>query len=99
MRRRGLRATRAESLRSVCGRTTVLPTTPPAARAARVETGDRIGILPRSIRLAVSDEDQHRRREATEARGDEAWPPTGRTRRVTPALQAYGQLDPTTVGK
>ncbi|MFN4089291.1 MAG: dihydroxy-acid dehydratase [Alphaproteobacteria bacterium] len=59
-----------------------------------VETGDviEIDIPSRTINLAVSDAELDRRRDAMEARGDAAWQPAPRNRRVTPALQAYGAL-------
>lgn len=59
-----------------------------------VEDGDRIEInIPaRTIRLAVAEEELERRRVAMEARGDDAWQPSGRNRRVSPALQAYAAL-------
>ena len=59
-----------------------------------VETGDRIEIdIPnRTIRLAVSDDDLARRRAAMEAKGDKAWKPANRTRKVSAALQAYAAL-------
>jgi len=59
-----------------------------------VEEGDRIEIdIPnRSIRLAVSDEELARRRAAMDARGDKAWRPADRKRKVSPALRAYAML-------
>jgi dihydroxy-acid dehydratase len=59
-----------------------------------VEDGDRIEIdIPgRTIRLAVSEAELERRRVAMEARGDAAWQPLERNRRVSPALQAYAAL-------
>ena len=58
---------------------------------ALVEDGDRVEIdIPaRSIRLAVPDAVLAERRAAMEARGDRAWRPQARERRVSSALQAY----------
>ncbi|WP_322014170.1 dihydroxy-acid dehydratase [Paraburkholderia sp. J12] len=59
-----------------------------------VEDGDpvEINIPERRIHLAVSDEELARRREAMEARGEKAWTPENRKRRVSQALQAYAAL-------
>jgi dihydroxy-acid dehydratase len=59
-----------------------------------VETGDRIEIdIPRrTIRLAVGAVELEQRRLAMEDRGDLAWKPAKRTRRVSTALQAYAAL-------
>ncbi|WP_448205990.1 dihydroxy-acid dehydratase [Azospirillum sp. sgz302134] len=59
-----------------------------------VEEGDRIEIdIPnRSIRLAVSDEELQRRRDAMNAKGAAAWKPASRNRVVSPALRAYAAL-------
>ena len=59
-----------------------------------VRTGDTISIdIPaRSITLDVSDEELAARREAEEARGDDAWTPTDRDRVVSTSLQAYAAL-------
>ncbi|MGJ5008953.1 dihydroxy-acid dehydratase [Bradyrhizobium oligotrophicum] len=56
-----------------------------------VQDGDRIEIdIPnRTIHLAVSDEELARRRAAMEARGDQAWKPAKRARKVSTALKAY----------
>ncbi|EJW09813.1 Dihydroxy-acid dehydratase [Rhodovulum sp. PH10] len=56
-----------------------------------VENGDTIEIdIPsRSIRLAISDEELSRRRDAMIAKGDKAWQPENRNRKVSKALQAY----------
>ncbi|MDC7787562.1 dihydroxy-acid dehydratase [Rhodoplanes sp. TEM] len=56
-----------------------------------VEDGDAIEIdIPnRKIHLAVSDEELARRRAAMEAKGDKAWQPATRDRKVSAALQAY----------
>ena len=61
---------------------------------ALVQEGDRIDIdIPgRSIRLAVSDDELTRRREAMNAQGPAGWKPTGRNRNVSPALRAYAAL-------
>ena len=61
---------------------------------ALVQEGDRIefDIAARSIRLAVSKDDLARRRAAMEARGDQAWKPQARARKVSAALQAYAAL-------
>jgi dihydroxy-acid dehydratase len=59
-----------------------------------VEDGDRIEIdIPaRSIRLAVPAAELDARRARMGARGDAAWRPAARERRVSPALQAYAAL-------
>jgi dihydroxy-acid dehydratase len=61
---------------------------------ALVENGDRIVIdIPnRAISLAVPDADLERRRAAMAARGDKAWQPAQRDRKVSTALQAYAAL-------
>ncbi|WP_207461157.1 dihydroxy-acid dehydratase [Azospirillum sp. SYSU D00513] len=59
-----------------------------------VEEGDPIEIdIPnRSIRLAVSDEELQRRRDAMNAKGAAAWKPAARTRYVSSALRAYAAM-------
>jgi dihydroxy-acid dehydratase len=59
-----------------------------------VEQGDRIEIdIPaRSIRLLVDETVLARRREAMVARGDRAWKPGKRNRKVSTALKAYAAL-------
>ncbi|WP_024512648.1 dihydroxy-acid dehydratase [Bradyrhizobium sp. ARR65] len=59
-----------------------------------VQDGDRIEIdIPaRSIHLAVDEAELVQRRVAMEARGDKAWKPAKRTRRVSTALKAYAAL-------
>jgi dihydroxy-acid dehydratase len=59
-----------------------------------VEEGDAIEIdIPnRAIRVAVSDEELARRRQAMEAKGAQAWTPVGRDRAVSPALRAYAAM-------
>jgi dihydroxy-acid dehydratase len=59
-----------------------------------VEQGDSIEIdIPnRRIHLAVSPEELQRRREAMQARGQEAWKPVGRNRPVSAALRAYAAM-------
>jgi dihydroxy-acid dehydratase len=61
---------------------------------ALVRDGDRIAIdIPnRSISLDVSDQELARRRDAMKARGEGAWKPVNRNRRVSTALQAYAAL-------
>ena len=56
-----------------------------------VENGDRIEIdIPnRTIQLAVSDPVLAERRAAMEAKGDQAWKPGMRERKVSAALRAY----------
>ena len=58
---------------------------------ALVENGDviEIDIPARGIRLAVADEVLASRRSA---KGEGAWTPAHRQRRVSPALQAYAAL-------
>jgi dihydroxy-acid dehydratase len=59
-----------------------------------VEEGDRIEIdIPsRSIRLAVPDDVLSQRRAAMEAKGDKAWKPVARQRKVSMALRAYAAM-------
>jgi dihydroxy-acid dehydratase len=59
-----------------------------------VEDGDEIAIdIPgRSIRLCLDDGAIATRREAMEARGNEAWKPGPRQRKVSVALKAYALL-------
>lgn len=59
-----------------------------------IQPGDRIEIdIPkRSIRLDITDAELARRRKEMEARGDAAWKPAARERRVSRALQAYAAL-------
>jgi dihydroxy-acid dehydratase len=59
-----------------------------------VEEGDRIEIdIPnRSIRVALSDEALAERRKKMDAKGDDAWHPGPRPRKVTAALEAYAAL-------
>jgi dihydroxy-acid dehydratase len=61
---------------------------------ALVEDGDRIEIdIPaRSIRLMVGDAVIQRRRDALTAKFGQAWRPTNRDRKVSPALQAYAAM-------
>jgi len=56
-----------------------------------VEEGDTIvfDIPNRTVHLDVSDAELEKRRAAMEAKGDKAWKPAPRTRRVTMALKAY----------
>ncbi|NPV19788.1 dihydroxy-acid dehydratase [Bradyrhizobium aeschynomenes] len=56
-----------------------------------VQDGDRIEIdIPnRTIHLAVSDAELAQRRAAMEAKGDRAWKPRTRARKVSTALKAY----------
>ncbi|MEO5336709.1 MAG: dihydroxy-acid dehydratase [Magnetospirillum sp. WYHS-4] len=59
-----------------------------------VEAGDviEIDIPARSIRLAVPDAEIERRRAAMEAKGNKAWKPAARDRKVSPALKAYAAM-------
>jgi dihydroxy-acid dehydratase len=61
---------------------------------ALVEEGDRIEIdIPqRRLHLAVSDEQLAARRKAMDAKGDDAYRPKSRNRKVSAALQAYASL-------
>jgi dihydroxy-acid dehydratase len=61
---------------------------------ALVEDGDvlDIDIPKRLIRLAISDADLAKRREAMNARGASAWRPGKRQRQVSRALLAYAAL-------
>ena len=59
-----------------------------------VEPGDiiEIDIPNRVIRVDLSDAELAERREAMEARGDQAWKPVQRERQVSLALQAYAAM-------
>lgn len=60
-----------------------------------VEAGDiiEIDIPSRTINVKLSDEQLAERRAKMEAKGDKAWQPGyQRTRRITPALRAYGAM-------
>ena len=59
-----------------------------------VEEGDTIEIdIPnRSINVVISDDELNQRREAMEARGDQAWKPVNRQREVSAALKAYAAM-------
>ncbi len=59
-----------------------------------IEEGDpiKIDIPNRSIDVLLSDAELEARREAMNARGDEAWKPGPRTRQVSQALQAYALM-------
>jgi dihydroxy-acid dehydratase len=72
----------------------VSPEAAEAGLIALVEDGDRIVIdIPnRSIKLDVPDGELARRRATMEARGERAWQPEKRDRRVSTALQAYAAL-------
>jgi dihydroxy-acid dehydratase len=61
---------------------------------ALVEDGDRVAIdIPnRSIRLDVAAAELERRRRAMQARGERAWQPGHRNRRVSTALKAYAAM-------
>jgi dihydroxy-acid dehydratase len=59
-----------------------------------IEEGDTVEIdIPnRVLNLKVADEELARRRQAMEARGEDAWRPVSRDRQVSAALQAYAAL-------
>jgi dihydroxy-acid dehydratase len=59
-----------------------------------VEEGDliRFDIPERRIDVLVDAAELERRRRAMEARGEEAWRPIGRERKVSPALKAYARM-------
>src|SRR6201994_4532389 len=61
---------------------------------ALIQDGDRIAIdIPaRSIHLAVDEAELQRRREAMQAKGEQAWKPAKRARKVSTALKAYAAL-------
>ncbi|MBJ9696920.1 dihydroxy-acid dehydratase [Burkholderia cenocepacia] len=70
---------------------------PEAAEGGEIgllENGDTIEIdIPnRSINVLVSDDELRRRRAAMEARGEQAWQPEKRQRRVSAALRAYAAM-------
>ncbi|MCA8000920.1 dihydroxy-acid dehydratase [Burkholderia metallica] len=70
---------------------------PEAAEGGEIgllENGDAIEIdIPnRSINVLVSDDELQRRRAAMEARGERAWQPEKRQRRVSGALRAYAAM-------
>jgi dihydroxy-acid dehydratase len=72
----------------------VSPESAEGGAIALVRDGDRIEIdIPkRSIRLAVPDSELAERRKAMQARGDKAWKPATRNRRISSALQAYAAM-------
>jgi dihydroxy-acid dehydratase len=51
-----------------------------------------IDIPSRTINVAVSDDELTQRRNDMEAKGNDAWRPVGRERKVSKALQAYAAL-------
>jgi len=59
-----------------------------------VEEGDMIEIdIPnRTINLAISDDELKQRRDAMDAKGEDAWKPVNRNRVVSQALKAYAAL-------
>ncbi|UTV58891.1 dihydroxy-acid dehydratase [Burkholderia arboris] len=59
-----------------------------------IENGDviEIDIPNRSIRVVVDDDELQRRRAAMEERGERAWQPEKRQRRVSGALRAYAAM-------
>jgi dihydroxy-acid dehydratase len=59
-----------------------------------VESGDQIEIdIPnRVLRLAVAEDELARRRAAMEAKGEGAWKPENRDRKVSTALRAYAAM-------
>ena len=61
---------------------------------ALIEEGDTINIdIPnRILEVVVSDQELTDRRKKMEAKGTEAWQPTGRGRVVSKALQAYSKM-------
>ncbi|WP_049097164.1 dihydroxy-acid dehydratase, partial [Burkholderia cepacia] len=70
---------------------------PEAAEGGEIgllENGDalEIDIPNRSINVLVSDDELRRRREAMEERGERAWQPEKRQRRVSGALRAYAAM-------
>lgn len=70
---------------------------PEAAEGGEIgllENGDTIEIdIPnRSINVLVSDDELQRRRAAMTARGERAWQPEKRQRRVSGALRAYAAM-------
>ena len=59
-----------------------------------VEEGDtiKIDIPNRTIAVDISDEALQSRRDAMEARGDDAWKPVNRDRQVSSSLKAYAAM-------
>lgn len=72
----------------------VSPEAASGGNIAIIEDGDLIEIdIPnRGIQLKLSDQEIAARREAQEARGDKAWTPKDRQRKVSFALRAYASL-------
>ncbi len=72
----------------------VSPEAAAGGEIALVQDGDIIDIdIPnRSINLRISDEEMNQRRVAEEAKGKEAFRPTGRDRNISKALKAYASL-------
>jgi dihydroxy-acid dehydratase len=61
---------------------------------ALIQTGDLISIdiSARSMNLLVPEEEMNKRRDAMEARGDDAWKPAARKRAISGALRAYASM-------
>ena len=59
-----------------------------------IRDGDEISInIPeRSINLLISDDEIQKRIAEEDAKGSEAWQPTGRDRKITKALKAYASM-------
>ena len=72
----------------------VSPESAQGGAIALVENGDRIEIdIPkRLIRLAITDAELAKRRAAMESRGEAAWKPATRQRRISTALRAYAAM-------
>jgi len=61
---------------------------------ALVQTGDEIEIdIPnRKIELCISDEELEKRRKAEMKKGDDAFKPVNRDRKISKSLKAYARL-------
>jgi len=69
----------------------VSPEAAAGGEIALIKNGDmiEINIPARSVNVLVNEKELAKRREEEEARGNMAWKPAGRDRRVSPALQFY----------
>ncbi len=72
----------------------VSPEAAAGGEIALIEDGDliEISIPERKINLLISDEEMTKRKAAEEAKGKDAYTPTGRNRVVSKALKAYASL-------
>jgi dihydroxy-acid dehydratase len=72
----------------------VSPEAAAGGEIALVRDGDmiEINIPERSINLLISDDELAKRKAQEEKRGDKAYTPTKRNRKISKALQAYAKM-------